>query len=132
MLITESREIDDLGEGARGPWPVLLAVLPLLLVLGYLLFCHGCHRDDVDDEVWGPKVKAPQHAAARPCPIYHVPHSRMGNSHHNRLRQELDAALVFETRRKVLLDGLDLGVVFPVEATDSHYASLTHVKHIRL
>ncbi|MGE3804301.1 MAG: hypothetical protein AB7K24_06480 [Gemmataceae bacterium] len=36
---------------ARFPWKLVV-----LALAGYLLFCHGCHRGDHDDELFVPTV----------------------------------------------------------------------------
>jgi hypothetical protein len=52
---TRAREDGEAAPAARGvPW------LPLFLgglLIGYLLFCHGCHGSDEDHELFVPVKK---------------------------------------------------------------------------
>jgi len=79
MLTTQASQIDDdLGQHAYRRWPALLAVLPLLLVAGYLLFCHGCHGEDVDDEARVTTRNEPRLAGSQtvPRPTASLAHGR--------------------------------------------------------
>lgn len=38
----------------------------LLLLAGYLIFCHGCHGEDVDDELCVPPPLLPRQREAEP------------------------------------------------------------------
>ncbi len=49
----------------QGP-PGWLLLPPLLLVAVYVIFAHGCHAGDHDDELSAVRAEAPPPSAARP------------------------------------------------------------------
>ncbi|HEY7326030.1 MAG TPA: hypothetical protein VH592_00210 [Gemmataceae bacterium] len=55
---TETRNV----RSAIGPWGSWII---FLLLCGHLIFCHGCHGDDVDDELCVPPPA--MHESERPA-----------------------------------------------------------------